>query len=119
MARVKAVLGRGKTSPAPSQQEDDLRFEGLVVNTAHKTVTLDGESIALTRTEYELLILLLRHRGQVFSRQQLLDRVWPQDVIVTERTVDVNVARLRKKLNHYAACLVSRKGFGYCFESGK
>ena len=119
MARVKAVLGRGKTSPAPSQQEDDLRFEGLVVNTAHKTVTLDGESIALTRTEYELLILLLRHRGQVFSRQQLLDRVWPQDVIVTERTVDVNVARLRKKLNRYAVCLVSRKGFGYCFESGK
>ena len=114
-ARVKAVLGRGNT-PNPSLREGDLRFEGLAVNAANKTVCIDGDPIALTRTEYELLTLLLEHRGQVFSRQQLLDMVWPQDVIVTERTVDVNIARLRRKLGRYAACLVSRTGFGYVFE---
>ena len=66
-----------------------------------------------------LLSLLLGHRGQVFSRQQLLDSVWPQDVVVTPRTVDVNIARLRKKLGRYSSCLVSRTGFGYCFEEEK
>ena len=111
MARVKAVLGR-------SQNAADVPtvYEGMAINTVSKTVCIDGHSIALTRTEYELLQLLISHRGQVFSRQQLLDMVWPQDVIVTERTVDVNIARLRKKLSSYAACLVSRTGFGYSFE---
>ena len=95
VARVKAVLGR---KPAP------LAYEGLVINAANKTVVIDGQAVALTRTEYELLQLLVSHHGQVFSRQQLLESVWPQNVIVTERTVDVNIARLRKKLGRYAAC---------------
>ena len=107
VARVKAVLGR---KPAP------LAYEGLVINAANKTVVIDGQAVALTRTEYELLQLLVSHHGQVFSRQQLLESVWPQNVIVTERTVDVNIARLRKKLGRYAACLVSRTRFGYTFE---
>ena len=110
MARVKAVLGR---KPAP------LAYEGLVINAANKTVVIDGQAVALTRTEYELLQLLVSHHGQVFSRQQLLESVWPQNVIVTERTVDVNIARLRKKLGRYAACLVSRTRFGYTFEVKK
>jgi DNA-binding response OmpR family regulator len=96
---------------------DELReMKQLAINAANKTICIDGNPIALTRTEYELLKLLLEHHGQMFSRQQLLDSVWPQDVIVTERTVDVNVARLRKKLGRYAVCLVSRTGFGYGFE---
>ena len=111
LARVKAVLGRSE-----STKDYPTIYEGLAINAANKTVCIDGNPIALTRTEYELLTLLLEHRGQVFSRQQLLDRVWPQDVIVTERTVDVNIARLRKKLDRYAACLVSRTGYGYVFE---
>lgn len=114
MARVKAVLGRSLSQPL--QKEGSVGYEGLVISVANKSVTIDGHPIALTRTEYELLHLLLGHRGQVFSRQQLLVNVWPQDVIVTERTVDVNIARLRKKLGRYAACLVSRTGFGYSFE---
>ena len=114
MARVKAVLGRSLSQPL--QKEGSVGYEGLVISVANKSVTIDGHLIALTRTEYELLHLLLGHRGQVFSRQQLLVNVWPQDVIVTERTVDVNIARLRKKLGRYAACLVSRTGFGYSFE---
>ena len=112
MARVKAVLSRGR-----SEADDKLVYEGLVIDIASKTVTIDGEAIAFTRTEYELLKLLLEHKGKMFSRQQLIDKVWPQDVVVLERTVDVNIARLRKKLNRYAACLVSRTGFGYSFET--
>jgi len=115
VARVKAVLNR-KPASDHTRQEENLCYESLVVNAANKSVCIDGSSIPLTRIEYELLLLLLSHRGQVFSRQQLLEKVWPQDVIVAERTVDVNIARLRKKMGHYAACLVSRTGFGYSFE---
>ena len=115
VARVKAVLNR-KPAPDHTRREENLHYESLVVNAANKSVCIDGSSIPLTRIEYELLLLLLSHRGQVFSRQQLLEKVWPQDVIVAERTVDVNIARLRKKMGHYAACLVSRTGFGYSFE---
>lgn len=115
LARVKAVLNRVPSSDS-TRKEEVLRFEGLVVDVVCKTICVDGNPIAVTRTEYELLKLLLEYRGQVFSRQQLLDSVWPRDVIVTERTVDVNIARLRKKLGRYAACLVSRTGFGYVFD---
>ena len=115
LARVKAVLSRGQNTPDTATREDRLAYEQLVINVDSKAVTVDGTPVALTRTEYDLLVLLLRHRGQVFSRQQLLEQVWPHDVIVVERTVDVNVARLRKKLGRYGACLVSRTGFGYLF----
>ena len=77
-------------------------FIKLVMNLEKKSVLVDGASITLTRTEFDLLHLLLANRGQVFSRQQLMDDVW-QDVIVTDRTVDVNITRLRKKLGPYAS----------------
>ncbi len=111
MARVKAVLNRGA-----KMADKTINYDDLTVNTVAKTVTVDGEEVILTRTEYELLLLLISNKGEVFSRKQLLENVWPQDVIVTERTVDVNIARLRKKLNRYSVCLVSRTGFGYSFE---
>lgn len=113
MARVKAVLNRNQTG---TQQNGNLTYKGLVVDNVSKTVTIDGAPVVFTRTEYDLLCLFLQHRGEVFSRQQLLDEVWPKDVIVTERTVDVNITRLRKKLGAYAACIVTRLGFGYTFE---
>lgn len=86
------------------------------MDTVSKTVSIDGEAVSLTRTEFDLLRLLLSHRGEVFSRQQLLEQVWPSDVIVIERTVDVNITRLRKKIGRYAQCIIARQGFGYCFE---
>ena len=69
----------------------------------------------LTPTEFSLLHLLLVNRGKVFSRQQLMDRVWA-GVVVTDRTVNVNITRLRKKIGPYAQNIVSRTGFGYVFE---
>lgn len=82
-----------------------------------KTVTIDGEEVAFTKTEFELLYLLLSERGRVFSREQLIERVWPKDVLVLDRTVDVNITRLRKKVGRFAKCIVTRLGFGYYFDA--
>ena len=92
-----------------------LSHEGLVMDLHKMTVTVDGQPASLTRTEFDLLHLLLGNRGQVFSRQEVLDRVWPRDVVVTDRTVDVNITRMRKKIGRYSSCIVTRHGFGYLF----
>ena len=114
VARVKAVLAR---SQSYTTEESLITFEGLVLDLGKKTTTVDGESVSLTKTEFELLGLLLKHRGQVFSRQQIFDAVWPEDVVVSDRTVDVNITRMRKKIGRYGSCIVSRQGFGYVFEA--
>ena len=90
-------------------------LHSLQLNLDHKTVTIDGHLINLTRTEFDLLFVLLSNRGHVLSRQQLMDRIW-EGVVVTERTINVHVTRLRKKLGPYAKHIVSRQGFGYVFE---
>ena len=113
MARVKAVMGRSLSQHKEGSTES---YEGLVVDLGRKTVTVDGEDVALTKTELELLLLLLSRRGQVLTRQQLLEGAWPKDVVVTGRTVDVNVARLRKKIGRYSQNVVARQGYGYLFE---
>ena len=114
VARVKAVLTR---SLQKRIEEKLISFEGLVIDLNKKTTMVDGESVNLTKTEFELLGLLLRHRGQVFSRQQIFDAVWPEDVVVSDRTVDVNITRMRKKIGRYSSCIVSRQGYGYMFEA--
>lgn len=113
LARVKAVLSR--TAPAQSSSAHELSYEGLTMDLDKMVVTVDGESVSLTKTEYELLKLLLGNRGQVFTRQEVLDRVWPKDVVVTDRTVDVNITRMRKKIGRYSSCIITRHGFGYLF----
>ena len=95
-----------------------LSYHGLQVNLGRKSVTIDGQAASLTRTEFDLLCMLLANRGQVLSRQQLMNDVW-EDVIVADRTIDVHITRLRKKLGPYASHIVSRQGFGYVFETGK
>ena len=112
VARVKAVLGRTSATPSSVQE---LRHEGLVMDLAKMTVTVDGLPVLLTKTEFEILKVFLANQGQVFSRQELLDKVWPRDVVVTDRTVDVNITRMRKKIGRYSSCIVTRHGFGYLF----
>ena len=113
VARVKAVLARSQKDEV---EESLVTFEGLVLDLGKKTTTVDGESVNLTKTEFELLGLLLRHRGQVFSRQQIFDAVWPENVVVSDRTVDVNITRMRKKIGRYGGFIISRQGYGYVFE---
>ena len=92
-------------SQSHTTEESQIAFEGLVLDLGKKITTVDGESVGLTKTEFELLGLLLKHRGLVFSRQQIFDAVWPEDVVVSNRTVDVNVTRLRKKIGRYGNCI--------------
>jgi DNA-binding response OmpR family regulator len=115
MARVKAVLSR--STSLPKSQPMNLVYEGLSVDLIKKTASVDGNVVELTKTELELLCLFLSHRGQVFSRQELIEKVWPQNVVVTSRTIDVNITRMRKKIGRYAACIVARQGYGYLFEA--
>ena len=113
LARVKAVLNRSTHSTQVSPET--LRYDHLVLNLNPKTVSVDGEEVAFTKTEFELLRLLLEHKGRVFSRQELIDHVWPSDVMVLDRTVDVNITRMRKKIGRYAPCISTRLGYGYYF----
>ena len=113
MARVRAVLRR---SGEKSVGQQILKFRGLEVNLDKKTVSIDGEDVPFSKTEFELLALLLRERGHVFSRQELIIRIWPKDVLVLDRTVDVNITRMRKKIKDYAHHIVTRLGYGYFFE---
>lgn len=92
-----------------------LSYNGLQLNLDKKSITVDGNPVSLTPTEFELLHLLLVNRGKVLSRQQLMDMVWA-GVVVINRTVDVNITRLRKKLGPYAQNIISRTGYGYVFE---
>ena len=122
-ARVKAVLSRSEKAMVKNDTTLSLgsllTFNGLTINLSQMSASADGEPLNLTKTELNLLILLLKHRGQVFSRQQLLDEVWPKDVVVTERTVDVNITRLRKKLGHYGQYIITRQGYGYLLRWGE
>lgn len=120
LLRIRAVLRRTSVAAqsAPASDEDvkhTLEYKGLVVDLDRKTVVIDGEEVEFTRTEFGILCTLLEHKGRVFSRHDLIRQIWPMDVIVSDRTVDVNITRVRKKLGAYADNLVTRLGFGYYF----
>ena len=116
MVRVRAVLRR-TAKESGEEEAKTLSYQGIVMNLDRKTVSVDGEDIPFTKTEFELLHLLLDERGRVFSRQELIERIWPKDVLVLDRTVDVNITRLRKKIGRFAKCIVTRLGFGYYFDA--
>ncbi len=112
LARVKAVIGRTSIS----DDVDNLVYKDLKMDLGKMTVTVEGKKVPLTKTEFEILRIMLEQRGVVFSRQCILERIWPRDVVVTDRTVDVNITRMRKKLGRYSQCIIARQGFGYVFE---
>lgn len=116
LVRIRAVLRRTQTEEY-GEEPQTLCYQGITVNLDKKTVSIDGEEVPFTKTEFELLRLLLEEKGRVFSRQELIERVWPKDVLVLDRTVDVNITRLRKKIGRFAKCIVTRLGFGYYFDA--
>ena len=115
MVRVKAVLRRTASS-TPTKDEETLAYKGLTINFSKKKVCIDGNEISLTKKEFEILTLLLQNKGRVFSREDILAKVWQEEVFVLDRTIDVNITRLRKKLGEYGKYIVTRLGYGYCFE---
>ena len=91
-------------------------MEGCEVVPMHRGSLFSREPLALTKKEFEILALLLAHRGTIFSREEILHRVWSDEVIVLDRTIDVNITRLRRKIGRYGEHIVTRPGYGYGFE---
>ena len=114
IARVKAILKRGASE---SLSGNVFTIDDLEVDTSTKNVTISKKSVNLTRKEFEILVLLLKHQGQYIERENILNRIWSDDVIVTERNVDVNIARLRKKIGVYGDYIKGKSGYGYCFST--
>ena len=116
-ARIKAVLRRSaKHADEEHAEPSTCTYQGLCLNWDAKSLSIDGQPVALTKLEFEMLSLLLRNMGRAFSREEMLERCWPKDAIVLDRTVDVNINRLRKKIGSYGKCIKTRVGFGYTFE---
>ncbi len=124
-ARVRAVLRRSAFQSAqsqpmqpakPAELESNVEYGSLTIDRNKKTCTLNGEPIQLTRTEYDLLLFFLTHRARIYSREEIIDQVWGGDVVISNRTIDTNIARLRKKIGDYGNCIVTRQGFGYGFK---
>ncbi len=116
VARVKAVLRRTQGA-AQNLTPEQIVYRSLVVDVVKKRCSIDGSEVQLTKKEFEILLFLLQNKGRVFSREDILNRVWTDEVYVLDRTIDVNITRLRKKLGAYGKCIVTRLGYGYCFEA--
>jgi len=109
MARVKAILRRS----APSRMTLETVAGSFTVDTGNNLILSEGKPLELTRKEYEILSLLLRNEGRIFPRHEILAKVWGDDVIVTDRTVDVTIARIRKKLGDRGVMIKNKSGYGY------
>lgn len=122
LARVRAVLRRSHISEqlaynrSQSMQEPDITFRNLRVNRNEKVCYLNAVPVGLTKTEFEILLFFLTHRNRIYSREEIIQHVWPSDVVVTNRTIDTNITRLRKKLGEYGNNIITRLGFGYGFK---
>ncbi|MDY4740097.1 MAG: response regulator transcription factor [Alloprevotella sp.] len=121
LARVKAVLHRQERIPVPEKQEAELaqtiHSGGILADLLRKVVLVNGEEVRLSPKELGILCLLLRHPGRVFSREEILAQVWRGESYVLDRTVDVHIARIRRKLGNEGMRLTNRQGYGYCLEA--
>ena len=119
IARVKSVLRRTanhkNNNNTPIEKPNRLLVDGLCLDLEFKRCTVDGKEVKLARKEFELLAYLIQHRGKICSREQILSRVWSDEVVVLDRTIDVNITRLRSKIGAYGSYIVTRSGFGYGF----
>jgi len=110
LARVKAVLKRTTTSQTPSTK---WVYEDLVIDIASHRVTIKDEEVPLTKKEFEILVLLAQSAPNILTRSEILNKVWSENEFVLDRTVDVHITRLRKKLGDYSSLILNRSGFGY------
>lgn len=107
-----------RTTPKTASQTTTLMgYKDLKLNLKLKEAVLHGDVLQLTKTEFELLQLFLENEGRVFSRAEILRKVWHDDAEVLDRTIDVNITRLRKKLGDYGKYIMTRQGYGYYFDA--
>ena len=114
IARINAILSRRKGSVAPPQQT--LKFGGLEINIAARTVTVDGKKVDLTPKEYDLLFYLVENKNIALSRDKLLSDIWGYDFFGDDRTIDTHIKNLRNNLGPYRDYIVKLRGVGYKFE---
>lgn len=115
-ARIKAVLKRVRVTPAVEEVVNSLNIGDIIIDFESKRMIIGDKKIELTRKEYEIISLLAKSPGRIFSREEILRRIWENDVIVIDRTVDVNMTRLRRKMEEYGSYIRNKPGFGYYFE---
>lgn len=113
LARVKAVLNR---RIIPEKAKETIIFGTLEINLENGTVMISGKAIELTKKEFQILVLLARYPNRFLSREEILEAVWERDTYVLDRSVDVHVARLRKKMGVAGEMIVNKTGFGYCIK---
>jgi Response regulators consisting of a CheY-like receiver domain and a winged-helix DNA-binding domain len=114
-ARVKAVLKRHMTDnniPPPKK----FTYKDFSIDYETKDLFIGNETVLLTKTEFELLKLLVEHQERIFSREDIINKIWSETPYITERTVDVHITRLRKKLGSYSSLISNRSGYGYRFK---
>ena len=116
IARVKSVLRR-TSGHKTVDKSNILAVDGLVLDLDLKTCSVDGVEVKLTKKEFELLAFLIANKGKICSRDQILANVWSDEVIVLDRTIDVNITRIRQKIGCYGAYIITRPGFGYGFKN--
>jgi two-component system, OmpR family, alkaline phosphatase synthesis response regulator PhoP len=114
MARVHAVIYRINRKKISIIQM--ISYDRLNMNLTNKQVILEGEEIRFTKKEFEILKLLIENKNRLFTREELLARVWKEEAFVLSRTIDVNITRIRKKIGSYEKNIVTKLGRGYCFE---
>lgn len=112
LARIETVLRRAKNR---SQIHEILKFQGIAIDINSKRLEIDGNEIKIPKKELEILQLFISNRNRVFSREEILNTVWPDETVVVDRTVDVHITRLRKRLGEYGHHIITRSGYGYGF----
>ena len=115
LARIRAVMRRTSPGGSPAAGGDILSFEGLTVEPSVKRCTVDGTEVALPRKEFEILRKLLSEPNRIFSREELLREIWTDEVTVVDRVIDVNITRIRHKIDRYGKRIITRSGYGYGF----
>lgn len=126
LARVKAVLSRYKSSAVIHQDsldkqenkdgDDIFVYNNLKIDFTNKRVFIENQEVFITRKENDILELLTKNVNKIYSREDILKLVWKDETYVLERTVDVHIARLRKKMGVYGDLIINRSGYGYCFQ---
>lgn len=116
LARVRTVLRRTAVSGGYTKSDSDfVSYKGLVLSAKNRTCMVDGTEVRMPKKEFEILLKLISNRGQVFTRAELLNEIWPDEVVVLDRVVDVNITRIRQKVGKYGKNIVTRSGYGYGF----
>jgi len=115
-SRVKAVLRRTSLATSPHAEQKKIIHEGIELNPEHYSLAIDGNSVDLTKTEFKILHLLLGNPGKIFTRDNIIDSIKGQDVFVIDRTIDVHIMNLRKKLGRYKNSIKTFSGVGYGFK---